>query len=57
MPAPRISLTYAQFTERVGRGGLVPILAFKQPSGTEVVVLIVKVNDDPVQYETWEVSV
>jgi len=50
----RVQMTYAAFTEHVGSG--VPVLAFKQPTGTEVVVVIMRIDDDPVRYETWEVS-
>jgi len=50
-------MTYSAFTDRIGRGvGIHPILAFKQPTGTEVVVVIIKVDGDPPHYETWEVS-
>ena len=57
MPAQRVSMTYSAFTDRVGRGvGLHPVLAFKQPTGTEVVVVIIKVDGEPPHYETWEVS-
>ena len=45
------TMTFAQFKslDLAGR----PFLAFKQPTGTEVVVLVIEVEG---AYELWEIS-
>ena len=52
MPVALIrTMTFAQFTalDLAGR----PLLAFKQPTGTEVVVLVMEIDGS---YELWEIS-
>ncbi|HLB68448.1 MAG TPA: hypothetical protein VJN63_08300 [Thermoplasmata archaeon] len=52
MPVATVrAMTFAQFASQDLAGR--PLLAFKQPTGTEVVVLVMEIEGS---YELWEIS-